>query len=315
MLSEVCIALGEHLAATLNPGSTGAIVAQTSTANKRDNISTASTTSKDVRNTLRREAVNAFSDGAGYAARAENYDLAIHAARQYWNLSLSYLKKSSERALLFENLREILRSLATTYKLNKKLQNEDNKNDDEEEVPEKPVGILKNANDSKKSSQKQRDESPTKNSTNFLTMDTLGIPATVAITAKTQDAFDDLTLRSALYGCLFQILIDKKEYDEALQEMDTALNEMPRTKHRLLIYRYRIMTKAKLGLDVQMDLQKFREESEKNLAQMYRKVALSSSKHEDIIAAYQRAIEALNVCICVFKFKKILLKNKFFFFL
>jgi hypothetical protein len=77
--------------------------------------------------------------------------------------------------------------------------------------------------------------------------------------------------------------------------MDRALNDMPRTKHRLLVYIYRILTKAKLGLDVQMDLQKFREESEKNLKEMYRKVGLSSSKHEDIISAYQRAIEALNV--------------------
>ena len=77
--------------------------------------------------------------------------------------------------------------------------------------------------------------------------------------------------------------------------MEVALNELPRTKHRLLIYRFKVITKSKLGLDVQMDLQKFREESEKNLAQMYRKVGLSSINYNDTINSYQRAIEALNV--------------------
>lgn len=77
--------------------------------------------------------------------------------------------------------------------------------------------------------------------------------------------------------------------------MELALNDLPRTKHRLLIYRLKVITKSKLGLDVQMDLQKFREESEKNLAQMYRKVALESIKHIDTINSYQRAIEALSV--------------------
>ena len=283
MLSEVCIALGEHLALTLNPGG---MITQLVTESKRDSSSITTASSKDIRSTIRREAVNAFSDGAGYAAKAENYELAMHAARQYWNLSLSYLKKASERALLLENLREILSSLAITYKL-KDSENEKD-GEDNEQSGGKPISILKN--------KKSRPQSPSKNeSTKFQS--NIETSSTADILNKNADAFDDLTLRSALYGCLFQILIDRKDFSEALEEMDRALNNMPRTKHRLLIYRYRIMTKAKLGMDVQMDLQKFREESEKNLAEMYRKVAHSSTKHEDIISAYQRAIEALNVSI------------------
>ena len=108
-----------------------------------------------------------------------------------------------------------------------------------------------------------------------------------------EDAFDDLTLRCVLYALQFQISIDRQDYEDALDQMEVALNEMPRTKHRLLIYRFKVITKSKLGLDVQMDLQKFREENEKNLAQMYRKVGLSSIKHTDTISSYQRAIEAL----------------------
>ena len=59
-----------------------------------------------------------------------------------------------------------------------------------------------------------------------------------------------------MFACLFQILIDRQEFEEALEQMEAALNELPRTKHRLLIYRVKVITKSKLGLDVQMDLQK-----------------------------------------------------------
>jgi hypothetical protein len=38
--------------------------------------------------------------------------------------------------------------------------------------------------------------------------------------------------------------------------MEQALTDLPRTKHRMLIYRIKVITKSKLGLDVQMDLQK-----------------------------------------------------------
>lgn len=110
-----------------------------------------------------------------------------------------------------------------------------------------------------------------------------------------EDAYDDLTLRCVLYACYFQILLDRNEHNEALSQMEKALNDLPRTKHRMLIYRLKVLTKSRMGLEVQMDLQKFRDESEKNLAQMYRKVAISSLRHSDTIGSYQRAIETLSV--------------------
>jgi hypothetical protein len=72
-----------------------------------------------MRSALRREAANALADACGYAAKAENYELVIHAARQFWNLCLPHLKQQAERATLTENLREILKSVAATYKLRK----------------------------------------------------------------------------------------------------------------------------------------------------------------------------------------------------
>lgn len=272
----------------------------------RDIVSshTASST-KESKLNLRREAINAMADGAGYAARGENYDLAIHAARHYWNLCLPYLKKPIERAMIIESLREILTSLAITYKLSRNDADGDAQGDEKNEKVN--AGILKK--NGKKGLAKNEGEKANGNL----------VAASVVLDVNSnnnnnamrkEDAFDDLTLRSALYGVLFQILTDKRDYEDALEEMERALNDMPRTNHRLLIYRYRVMTKAKLGLDVQMDLQKFREEGERSLAMMYRRVALSSSREEDIIVQYQRAIETLTVRKIL---KNIKSKKKFFF--
>lgn len=265
LLSETCIALGEHLASLIN-GSGKVVVGK----QQRDAGSSGSMT-KEGKNNLRREALHALADGAGYAAKAENYDLAVHAARQFWNFALPYLKKPLERALLLENVNEIISSLNSTYKLRHK--------DDIENIEDIKSDLVK-------INKKDKQAKPEVHNVSVVT---------TAEIVKLEDASDDLTLRAALYGCLFQILIDKHSYEEALQEMDHALQEMPRSRHRLLIYRYRIMTKAKLGLDVSMDLQKFKEESERNLAQMYRRVALSSTKKDDFIQAYQNAIEALTL--------------------
>ena len=48
---------------------------------------------------------------------------------------------------------------------------------------------------------------------------------------------DDLTLRAALYGVLFQAYADKKEWEAGLAAMDQAITDMPRTKHRLWVGR------------------------------------------------------------------------------
>jgi hypothetical protein len=224
---------------------------------------------------------------------------------------MSYLKSNFERATLFENLREILISLQVAFKfkpvdpiesVNEAHDVNDTKTEEKKDGDKKQTALKKTDNKPvKPASAKQRRDSEVLNTvvggatTEFTDSPRSNVGANSNQT--NEDAFDDLTLRCVLYACMFQILIDKKDYEEALEQMEIALGDLPRTKHRLLIYRLKVITKSKLGLDVQMDLQKFREESEKNLAQMYRKVALESIKHVDTINSYQRAIEALSVCL------------------
>ncbi len=316
--SQACISLGEHLAQLLNSP-----IASSQTSKNKDKddkgsrISMTSVSSKDVRTALRRDALNAFSDGAFYASKAENYDLCIHAARHFWNTALPYLKNVQERATLYDNIGEILASLQVAYKFKlptgqSEMKSEQTATNQEQAKPdEKPKEIdaqkSKKRSDTaegKKKSDTSKQESLGKIDQRSDANSALNVAQSTAVgvnveetsgTGTNEDAFDDLTLRTVLYACSFQILIDKKEFEEALEQMDTALNDLPRTKHRLLVYRFKVIIKSKLGMDVQMDLQKFREESEKNLAQMYRKVALSSAKHSDAISCYQKAIEALSV--------------------
>lgn len=319
LLSETCIALGEHLASLLYAPAASTEKKEKSNFSakiQRDSSekSSSASISKDMLVALRRDALNAFADAAGYAARAESYENAIHSARHYWNLCMPYLQSNFERATLFENLREILLSLQIVYKY-KPQEIIEPIIPEEKEIPE--IAETKTEVDKKEDKKGKKVEvkqakgsaktvrepdvaatvvgAATTENVDETTRSVLG-PSDAA-KAATDDAFDDLTLRCVLYACMFQILIDKKDYEEALEQMEVALADLPRTKHRLLIYRLKVITKSKLGLDVQMDLQKFKEESEKNLAQMYRKVALESIKHTDTINSYQRAIEALSVKI------------------
>ncbi len=48
---------------------------------------------------------------------------------------------------------------------------------------------------------------------------------------------DDLTLRASLYGVVFQSFADRGEWESGLRAMDQAISDMPRTNHRLLIFK------------------------------------------------------------------------------
>lgn len=108
-------------------------------------------------------------------------------------------------------------------------------------------------------------------------------------------AQEDALIRSTLYGVLVQIYMDRHSWHSALDVIDNALQVLPRTHHRLLLYKYRVLIKSKLGLSISMDMQKFREQGEISLARMWRQVALMAKRRDHVINAYQRAIETLQV--------------------
>ncbi|XP_052099636.1 cilia- and flagella-associated protein 46-like isoform X4 [Mytilus californianus] len=218
------------------------------------------------KNAIRREAMEAFLNSARYARNADNYEMVMTAARHYWNACVPLVSQPIERELLREPIKMILQCItATAEKIKKKEEKQEGEGEENEETT-KEVAVP------------QKSQS------------TIGSPE------------DDLTLRASMYGVLFQSFADKKQWEEGLRTMDQAINDMPRTKHRLLIFKHRVMTKAKLGRSVNMDIQKFKDglrhvnkdESEDYVAHMWRRVALSSKETLEQLISYQAAIEALN---------------------
>ncbi|CAC5380788.1 Cilia- and flagella-associated protein 46 [Mytilus coruscus] len=210
------------------------------------------------KNAIRREAMEAFLNSARYARNADNYEMVMTAARHYWNACVPLVSQPIERELLREPIKMILQCItATAEKIKKKEEKQEGEEEGNEETT-KEVAVP------------QKSQS------------TIGSPE------------DDLTLRASMYGVLFQSFADKKQWEEGLRTMDQAINDMPRTKHRLLIFKHRVMTKAKLGRSVNMDIQKFKDESEDYVAHMWRRVALSSKETLEQLISYQAAIEALN---------------------
>jgi hypothetical protein len=94
--------------------------------------------------------------------------------------------------------------------------------------------------------------------------------------------------------------MDRHGWHSALDIIDSALQVLPRTQHRLLLYKYRVLIKSKLGLSISTDMLKFREQGELALAKMWRQVAVMARKRDHVINAYQHAIATLEVMMFIF---------------
>ncbi|XP_051937204.1 cilia- and flagella-associated protein 46 [Hippocampus zosterae] len=102
-----------------------------------------------------------------------------------------------------------------------------------------------------------------------------------------------LTLRSSMYGLLLQIYIDRTDCNGALQLLDNAVRDMPGTKHRLLLLKYRIQIKARLGESVLMDMQTLQGKEEQNCSLMWHKAALCSCNVTQQLTCYQKSVTSL----------------------
>ncbi|XP_048193494.1 cilia- and flagella-associated protein 46-like [Perognathus longimembris pacificus] len=106
-------------------------------------------------------------------------------------------------------------------------------------------------------------------------------------------AEDDLSLRAALYGLLFHSHADQDDWEGGLKVLDEAVQVLPRTAHRLLIFKHMVIVKAKLGQNFTMEIQKFKDESEDYLAHMWHRLAVNSKNILGELTCYQNAIQAL----------------------
>ncbi|NXU56429.1 CFA46 protein, partial [Turnix velox] len=101
-----------------------------------------------------------------------------------------------------------------------------------------------------------------------------------------------LTGISSLYGLLFHIYADKADWETALKVLDEAIQVLPQTKHRLLIFKHMVTVKARLGCNFMTDIKKFRDESEDYLSQMWYHLVTVSRSVVGQLSSFQNAIIA-----------------------
>lgn len=275
------------------------------------------------KNEIRRDALVCFVNACRFGQKAENYDLVIAAARHYWNAIKPFIVEPIERELLREPVEAVLECIAAVA-ANEGSKGDEDEDEDTESSPGKKSPSKRNKGEKEKKGkdkggvEKKKDKNKDKgkpekgdktaskggkteiqDSKDSKETDEKG--KTVQPTAEQEEklapipsAYDeDLMLRAAMYGVLFQAYADKGEWEQGLRAMDQAVKDMPRTYHRLLIFKHRVITKAKLGRNVIFDMGKFKNEKEDVIAAMWRHVALNSKAPEDQLAAYQNAIEVL----------------------
>ncbi|XP_009464689.1 PREDICTED: tetratricopeptide repeat protein 40 [Nipponia nippon] len=204
---------------------------------------------------LRVAASKAFVQSARYAGEAGNGSLVMFAARHFWNTCLPLLGSPHDREQFKEPIEIILKNIIKAES---------------------------------KNTQEKKDVLPLHQ---WITKDFQSIGLSVGCFVP--GAEEDLTLRTSLYGLLFHMYADKADWDTALKVLDEAIQVLPQTRHRLLIFKHMATVKAALGRNFMMDIQKFRDESEDYLSHMWRHLVTVSRSIVGQLSCFQNAIVAL----------------------
>ncbi|XP_071420476.1 cilia- and flagella-associated protein 46 isoform X2 [Pithys albifrons albifrons] len=203
---------------------------------------------------LRVAASKAFAQSARYAGEAGNYSLVMFAARHFWNACLPWLGSPHDREQLKEPTEIILKSIIKAESKNK---------------------------------QETKDTWPLHQ---WMTKDFQSIG--LAVERLLPGAEEDLIIRISLYGLLFHIYGDKADWETALKVLDEAVQVLPQTRHKLLIFKHMATVRAGLGRNFMVAIQKISRENKEYLSQMWRHLATVSRSTAGQLSCFQNAIIA-----------------------
>ncbi|XP_016061813.1 PREDICTED: cilia- and flagella-associated protein 46 [Miniopterus natalensis] len=206
------------------------------------------------RKQLRLSAAKAFTESVRFGGISQSSALVMLAARHYWNTQLPLLSSAASRKKSKSTIQKIVTIINKT------------------EAKKQEKGDVQLLH-----------QWPTADFQSGGTSEGSFLPA----------AEDDLSLRAALYGVLFHCHADQDDWEGGLKVLDEAVQVLPRTAHRLLIFKHMVIVKAKLGQNFTMEIQKFKDESEDYLAHMWHRLALNSKNVYGELTCYQNAIQAL----------------------
>ncbi|XP_034040296.1 cilia- and flagella-associated protein 46 [Thalassophryne amazonica] len=111
------------------------------------------------------------------------------------------------------------------------------------------------------------------------------------VTSKQSD--DGLALIGSIYSLLLSIHTDKKDWKSGLQLLDTAVRQVPHSRHRLSLLKQRILVKAQLGESILMDMEMLNNEGEQCCSDMWHQVALCARNITQLLTCYQKSITTL----------------------
>ncbi|XP_056385225.1 cilia- and flagella-associated protein 46 isoform X2 [Hyla sarda] len=213
---------------------------------------------------LRLSAIKAFEMSSRFGGEAGSPSLTLQAAKHFWYACSPLTNSAKERGPLKDSVICVIKALADA------------------EVK-----------------QKKRSENDTMLFHLWPSMDvqsrTVHDPENLQGTSSESDPYNqELSLKAALYELLFNIFADKKDWQSGLKVLDEAISILPRTRHRLVLFKHRVLAKARLGQNFFMDIQKFKDESEDYVSYIWHHVALSCKNTSDQLACYMNAIDALH---------------------
>ncbi|KAJ8418005.1 hypothetical protein AAFF_G00137140 [Aldrovandia affinis] len=207
---------------------------------------------------LYRTALRTLQSSVSHAERAGSYSLCMAGARRYWNACLPLLEAPHERQQLQDSVEKIVRAVAST--------SAKDRTDEGKDVPVE---------------------------TKLASATPLGTATSSLEASGTGSLDDDLTLRAAFYGLLFSIHGDRADWRAGLRVLDQAVREMPRTRHRLPLFKQRVEARARLGESFIMDMQRFSDEGEECLSRTWHHMAHCSTVPAQKLTCYQNAITSL----------------------
>ncbi|KAK2823968.1 hypothetical protein Q5P01_021143 [Channa striata] len=104
---------------------------------------------------------------------------------------------------------------------------------------------------------------------------------------------DDLTVRAAIYTFLLHLHIERKDWKSALQLLDKAVREIPRSRHRVNLLKQHILVKVLSGESILTDMQKLQDEDEQGFSFMWHQVALCAGSITQQLTSYQKSITSV----------------------
>ncbi|XP_077311369.1 cilia- and flagella-associated protein 46 isoform X2 [Lithobates pipiens] len=212
---------------------------------------------------LRLSAIKAFETSARFGSEARSPSLTLQATKHFWYACSPLTKSAKEREPLKDSVICVIKALNEAE--TKQKQGSEN---DTTLFHLWPMMDMEN--------RKVHDPDSPK-----------------AISSESAGYNEELSLKAGLYELLFILHADKNDWESGLKVLDEAINILPRTRHRLVIFKHRVLVKARLGHNFFMDIQKFKDESEDYVSYIWHHVAKTCRSTREQLACYMNAVDAL----------------------